>query len=63
MDGQSLRRPRLTIVKNIDSLSQLTPFFSRATIDTYEGAYLHGDVDWEAVEEGLSSEIFDGRQE
>ncbi|ORX36308.1 Dopey, N-terminal-domain-containing protein [Kockovaella imperatae] len=59
--SSALRRPRLAAVQTIVSLSQLRPFFSRASIDTYEGVYSNDGVDWEAVEEGLKDEIFDER--
>jgi hypothetical protein len=53
-----LRRPHLTGIKSLTSLHQLQPFFSRASIDTYEGVYGDVGVDWDAVEEGLEEEIF-----
>jgi len=53
-----LRRPRLANVKSISSLRQLREFFSRASIDTYETVYASRDVDWVAIEEGFSGEIF-----
>ena len=60
-EGSSARRPRLAAVHAISSLSQLAPFFNRASIDTYEGVYSNEGVDWEAVEDGLNGEIFDER--
>ncbi|WWC97086.1 hypothetical protein V866_003964 [Kwoniella sp. B9012] len=53
------RKPRLSSVRTLNSIYQLQPFFSRASIDTFEGVYGGVGVDWEAVEEGLSEEIFD----
>ena len=58
-DGSSLRRPRLTSVRTLTSLHQLQPFFSRASIDTFEGVYSIAGTDWEAVEDGLLAEMFD----
>lgn len=53
-----LRRPRLLRVKTISSIRQLEPFFSRGSIDTFEGVYRESGVDWVAVEDGLCGEIF-----
>lgn len=53
------RRPRLGSVRKLGSLSQLQPFFARASIDTFEGVYSGQGVDWERVEEGLNEEIFE----
>ncbi|OCF74855.1 hypothetical protein I204_03697 [Kwoniella mangroviensis CBS 8886] len=53
------RKPRLSSVRTLNSIYQLQPFFSRASIDTFEGVYGGVGVDWETVEEGLSEEIFD----
>ncbi|KAL1409508.1 hypothetical protein Q8F55_003491 [Vanrija albida] len=55
-----LRRPHLKGLKTLTSLQQLSTFFSRASIDTFEGVYADTGVDWEAVEDGLNGEIFDG---
>ena len=57
-ESTTLRRPRLSNVKSISTLRQLQPFFSRASIDTFEGVYSNNGVDWATVEEGLSGEIF-----
>lgn len=59
-DGRSLtgqRRPRLSGVKRLRTLHQLQPFFSRASIETYEGVYIDAGVDWVAVEDGLWGEV------
>ncbi|WWC87738.1 uncharacterized protein L201_002630 [Kwoniella dendrophila CBS 6074] len=53
------RKPRLSSFKKIHSIYQLQTFFSRASIDTFEGVFGGMGVDWEAVEEGLNKEIFD----
>lgn len=60
-DQQSLRRPRLTALRHLSSLTQLQPFFARASIDTFEGVYSDQGTDWEAVEAGLDHEIFETR--
>ncbi|WVW80007.1 hypothetical protein I302_101980 [Kwoniella bestiolae CBS 10118] len=52
------RKPSLSSVTTLNSIYQLQPFFSRASIDTFEGVFGGMGVDWEAVEEGLSREIF-----
>ncbi|WRT65559.1 uncharacterized protein IL334_002504 [Kwoniella shivajii] len=54
-----LRKPRLLRIKSLTSIYQLQPFFSRASIDTFEGVFEGNAVDWEAIESGLSEEIFD----
>lgn len=51
------RRPRLGQVQKLHTLYQLQPFFSRASIETFEGVYEDAGVDWEAVEDGLWHEI------
>ncbi|KAL7419677.1 hypothetical protein Q5752_005591 [Cryptotrichosporon argae] len=56
------RRPRLAHVRTLTQLHQLHTFFARASIDTFEGVYANGGVDWEAVEDGLVGEIFEGRE-
>ncbi|ORY25817.1 Dopey, N-terminal-domain-containing protein [Naematelia encephala] len=59
-ESDGIRRPRLGGIKALQSLYQLQPFFARASIDTFEGVYANHGVDWEAVEDGLSGEIFEG---
>ena len=51
------RRPRLNGIRRLHTLHQLQPFFSRASIETYEGVYLDAGVDWPAVEDGLWGEV------
>jgi hypothetical protein len=51
------RRPRLNGVNKLHTLLQLRPFFSRASMETYEGVYLGAGVDWSAVEDGLWGEL------
>jgi hypothetical protein len=49
-------------MKTIDSIRDLVPFFSSVSISSYESVYASaGSVDWDAVERGLMSDIFDGR--
>jgi hypothetical protein len=55
------RRPHLAGVRALTSLHQLQPFFSRASIDTFEGVYNDAGVDWDAIEEGLNAEIFESQ--
>ena len=57
------RRPQLSKIKTLTSLRQLQPFFSRASIETFEGVYADAGVDWDAIEDGLVSEIFEGESE
>ncbi|BEI90230.1 uncharacterized protein CcaverHIS019_0303000 [Cutaneotrichosporon cavernicola] len=57
-DGRP-RRPHLAGVRALASLHQLQPFFSRASIDTFEGVYNDAGVDWDAIEDGLNAEIFE----
>lgn len=59
VDTTSLRRPRLTNLNTLTSLYQLQSFFARASIDTFEGVYANAGIDWDAIEKGLDSEIFD----
>lgn len=59
-DGRSptgQRRPRLARVGTLGNIADLQPFFARASIETYEGVYEAGGVDWEAVEDGIWDEI------
>ena len=44
---------------NTDGL--FSRFFSTASITSYESVYGSGSADWEAVEAGLLSEMFEGR--
>lgn len=54
------RRPHLSSVKSIASIHQLQPFFARASMNTFDGVYADAGVDWEAIEEGITAEIFEG---
>ncbi|PSS29693.1 hypothetical protein PHLCEN_2v2841 [Hermanssonia centrifuga] len=57
-----LRRPFLRNLHQIDSIRDLVPFFNQASIAYYESVYSSdGRVDWEAVEEGLYEDMFEGR--
>ena len=55
-------KPRLRSIKSLTSIYQLQPFFSRASIDTFEGVYSSASVDWDAVEDSLLDEIFDDEE-
>lgn len=59
-DRVTPRRPQLTKLHTLTSLKQLQPFFSRASIETFEGVYADAGVDWEAIEDGLVAELFEG---
>lgn len=57
-----MRRPMLNTLRQIDSVRDLRPFFSHVSISTYESVYASGgNIDWEAVEQGLLEDMFDGR--
>lgn len=57
-----MRRPMLSAVRQIDSVRDLRAFFSHVSVSTYESVYASGGiVDWEAVEQGLLEDMFDGR--
>jgi hypothetical protein len=59
---QPLRRPLLNSLRQIDSIRDLIPFFSNVSISSYESVYASGgNVDWEAVEQGIMDDMFDGR--
>ena len=63
--GDSLsagRKPMLNAVRQIDSVRDLVPFFTQVSMASYESVYgSGGSVDWEAVEQGLLDDMFDGR--
>ncbi|KAF8559912.1 hypothetical protein OG21DRAFT_1528688 [Imleria badia] len=60
--AHAMRRPMLSAVRQIDSVRDLRAFFSHVSISTYESVYASGgNVDWEAVEQGLLEDMFDGR--
>ncbi|KAG6851405.1 hypothetical protein H0H93_005803 [Arthromyces matolae] len=61
-DQRPLRRPMLNSLRQIESIRDLIPFFSNVSISSYESVYASGgNVDWEAVEEGILEDMFDGR--
>lgn len=52
----------LKSIRQIDSIRDLIPFFSNASISSYESVYASsGNIDWEAVEQGILDDMFDGR--
>ncbi|KAF8845997.1 hypothetical protein BDN67DRAFT_891629, partial [Paxillus ammoniavirescens] len=60
--SRATRRPMLNTLRQIDSVRDLIPFFSHVSISTYESVYASaGNIDWEAVEQGLLDDMFDGR--
>jgi hypothetical protein len=61
-NGKLLSRPLLGGVRQskVTSLSQLEPFFSRASLSNYEAVYAMGGVDWAAVERSLELDMFEG---
>ena len=59
--NQNLRRPMLASVYRVNHIRDLLQFFSTVSITSYESVYGSGSVDWEAVEAGLLSEMFEGR--
>ena len=57
-----MRRPMLSALRQIDSVRDLRTFFSHVSISTYESVYASGgNIDWEAVEQGILEDMFDGR--
>ncbi|RPD65070.1 hypothetical protein L227DRAFT_519769 [Lentinus tigrinus ALCF2SS1-6] len=57
-----MRRPLLHCLRQIDSVRDLVPFFSTASISSYESVYHSGGViDWPVVERGLLEDLFEGR--
>lgn len=57
-----MRRPMLNSLRQIDSIRDLTSFFSHVSIASYESVYASGgNIDWEAVERGLVGDMFDAR--
>ncbi|KAI0375501.1 hypothetical protein BV20DRAFT_986250 [Pilatotrama ljubarskyi] len=57
-----MRRPLLHSLRQIDSIRDLVPFFSTASISSYESVYHSGGlVDWQAVEKSLLEDLFEGR--
>ncbi|KIL71408.1 hypothetical protein M378DRAFT_188883 [Amanita muscaria Koide BX008] len=61
---QTLRRPLLNKLRQIESMRDLMPFFSHVSIASYESIYAcNGNIDWEEVERGIMEDMFDGRSE
>ncbi|KAF8633541.1 hypothetical protein AX15_001344 [Amanita polypyramis BW_CC] len=61
-DQQTLRRPLLNSIRQIESMRDLVHFFSNISISSYESMYASsGNIDWEAVESGIMEDMFDGR--
>ncbi|OCH88751.1 hypothetical protein OBBRIDRAFT_64803 [Obba rivulosa] len=61
-EGKAMRRPLLRSLRQIDSIRDLVPFFAQASIATYESVYSSfGLIDWEAVEQALLEDMFEGR--
>ncbi|KAG1868238.1 Dopey, N-terminal-domain-containing protein [Suillus subalutaceus] len=59
---RALRKPILRSIRQIDSIRDLFPFFSHVSISSYESVYASsGNIDWEAVEQGVLDDMFDGR--
>ncbi|EJD54553.1 hypothetical protein AURDEDRAFT_156337 [Auricularia subglabra TFB-10046 SS5] len=59
--SRNLRRPLLDDVRNITSIRELGPFFASVSIQAFEGVYASiggANVDWDAVENGLLTELF-----
>ncbi|KAF8899262.1 Dopey, N-terminal-domain-containing protein [Infundibulicybe gibba] len=57
-----MRRPLLNSLRQIDSVRDLVPFFSNVSVASYESVYgSGGNIDWEAVEQGIMDDMFDGR--
>ncbi|OBZ78644.1 Protein dopey-1 [Grifola frondosa] len=62
VEAKPMRRPMLQSLRQIDSIRDLVPFFSTASIASYESVYHSGGIiDWEAVERNLLEDLFDGR--
>ncbi|KAI0067974.1 hypothetical protein BV25DRAFT_1896308 [Artomyces pyxidatus] len=60
--SRSLRRPMLDGLRQIDSIRDLVPFFSSVSIASYESVYASGgNVDWQDVERGLLTDMFEGQ--
>ncbi|KAH9982294.1 Dopey, N-terminal-domain-containing protein [Lactifluus volemus] len=57
-----LRRPMLNHLRQIDSIRDLVPFFSSVSVASYESIYSSGgNIDWDEVERGLLSDMFELR--
>jgi hypothetical protein len=60
LSNRNLRRPMLGPFYKINHIRDLLQFFSTISITSYESVYGSGSVDWDAVETGLLSEMFEG---
>jgi hypothetical protein len=61
-EQEVMRRPLLGAVRQISSIRELLPFFSHVSIASYESVYgSWSTVDWNAVEQGIVDDMFDGR--
>jgi hypothetical protein len=61
-EPRRMRRLMLASLRQIDSIRDLVPFFSHVSIASYESVYASGgNIDWEAVEQALLDDMFDGR--
>lgn len=58
----SPRRPHLSGLRQISSISELSSFFSHASLFAFEGVYANVGLDWEAVEMGLAIDMFEGEE-
>ncbi|KAF8913192.1 Dopey, N-terminal-domain-containing protein [Gymnopilus junonius] len=57
-----MRRPLLASLRQVESLRDLVPFFSNVSISSYESVYASGgNIDWQAVENSILADMFDGR--
>lgn len=52
------RQPFLAHVNKITSVTQLAPFFSRASLATFEATYASTPLDRTLVDETLRAELF-----
>jgi hypothetical protein len=60
--ARPMRRPLLQGLRQVNSIRDLVPFFSNVSVAGYESVYASGgSVDWEAIEEGLMEDMFDGK--
>ena len=60
-NNHTMREPLLKGVRQIDSIHDLSTFFSHVSILSYESVYASGGtVNWEAVEDSLVDDMFTG---
>ncbi len=55
-----LRKPLLQSVRKISGIYELGPFFSTVSMLSYENTYARSLVDWDAVEQDLLEDMFEG---